>query len=272
MLCAFYLRGDHHPASAARTPSITYCTASAASSTPSRREATTLAVTPSNLAIRAASAKTTKQSASTATMTASRIASRVGSPIAAAGKQDGGGDRAGTRHQRNGERESGDVAHMLFERLLGLLRLPLDAHAEHHFRGDREQQQAAGDAEGRQTDRQRAQQPVADQRAAGQDRRPRSAPRASATLRRARWGRPWVIARYDGTRPTGSTTTTRVTSAEMRNSTGMRGVEGTLSRRLFGARKTVAAHGSCACVICNLLILNTDISLYWASFRLAKRP
>jgi hypothetical protein len=39
--------------------------------------------------------------------------------------------------------------------------LPLDAHAEHHFRRDREQQQSAGDAEGGEADRQRAQQPVA---------------------------------------------------------------------------------------------------------------
>ena len=42
-----------------------------------------------------------------------------------------------------------------------------------------------------------------------------------ATLRRARGGRPWVTAMKAGTRPIGSTTTTKVTRAEMRNSTGM---------------------------------------------------
>ena len=43
----------------------------------------------------------------------------------------------------------------------------------------------------------------------------------SATARRARSGRPWVIATKVGTRPSGSTTTTMVTRAEIRNSSGM---------------------------------------------------
>ena len=42
-----------------------------------------------------------------------------------------------------------------------------------------------------------------------------------ATLTREAVGRPWVMAMKVGTRPIGSTTTTRVTSAETRNSTGM---------------------------------------------------
>jgi hypothetical protein len=95
---------------------------------------------------------------------------RDGVAAGAAGQQHRGGDRAGAGHQRNSEREGGDVAHAFLDRVLGFARLPLDAHAEHHFRRDREQQQAAGDAERRQRNRQRAQQPVADQRAAGKDR------------------------------------------------------------------------------------------------------
>ncbi len=43
----------------------------------------------------------------------------------------------------------------------------------------------------------------------------------SATLRRERSGSPWVMARKLGTRPSGSTTTTSVTRAEMRNSSGI---------------------------------------------------
>ena len=73
-------------------------------------------MTPSRLAICAASTKTTKQSTNIA-ITASKIAS-----------------------QWNGERKGGDIAHVLFDRLLGLLRLALGAHAEYHFGCDREQQ------------------------------------------------------------------------------------------------------------------------------------
>ena len=42
-----------------------------------------------------------------------------------------------------------------------------------------------------------------------------------ATRRRSRIGRPCVMATKAGTRPSGSTTTTSVTKAEMRNSSGM---------------------------------------------------
>ena len=99
---------------------MTYCTASAASSTPSRRDSTTLPVVPSSLAIGAASANTTKHSASTAAITAEQDRQPHRIAAAAAGQQHGGGDRAGARHQRNGEREGGDVAHVLLDRLLGL--------------------------------------------------------------------------------------------------------------------------------------------------------
>ena len=67
----------------------------------------------------------------------------------AAGEQHGRGDRAGARHQRNGERKRRDIAHLLFQRLVGSFRLTRDAQAEDHLGGDREQQQSAGDAEGR---------------------------------------------------------------------------------------------------------------------------
>jgi hypothetical protein len=82
----------------------------------------------------------------------------------AAGEQHARGDGAGTGHQRDGEREGSDVAHVFLERVLGLARLPLDAHPEHHFRGDGEQQQPAGDPECGERNRQRAQQPIAGKR------------------------------------------------------------------------------------------------------------
>ena len=62
------------------------------------------------------------------------------------------------------------MAHVLLDGFLGLLGLPLDAHPEHHFGGDREQQQAAGDTECRQRDGELVQEPVSDQRGAGENR------------------------------------------------------------------------------------------------------
>jgi hypothetical protein len=98
--------------------------------------------------------------------------------------------------------------------------LPLDAHAEHHFRRDRKQQQAARDAEGGQ--------PIESVRSSlspinAAPARITAAIRQArnATARRDRLGRPWVTATNVGTRPSGSTTTTIVTSAEIRNSSGM---------------------------------------------------
>ena len=43
----------------------------------------------------------------------------------------------------------------------------------------------------------------------------------NATAERERLARPWVMAKNVGTRPSGSTTTTIVTRAEIRNSSGM---------------------------------------------------
>ncbi len=59
---------------------------------------------------------------------------------------------------------------MLLARLLGVAGLPLDTHPQHHFGRDREQEKPARDAERRQRDAKLAQQPVADQSGAGQDR------------------------------------------------------------------------------------------------------
>ena len=86
-----------------------------------------------------------------------------------AGQQHGGGDGAGAGHQRNGQRIGGDIVDMLGERFLGGLGVALQAHAEHHFRGDREQKKAAGDAEGGQGNAHGAEQPLADERGAGQN-------------------------------------------------------------------------------------------------------
>ena len=88
-----------------------------------------------------------------------------------AGQQDGRGDRAGARHQRDRQREGRDVVDVLLDApprrpwRRARLRTP-----EHHLEGDREQQQPAGDAEGGQRDAELPQQPVADQRRADQDR------------------------------------------------------------------------------------------------------
>src|SRR5262245_2725553 len=59
---------------------------------------------------------------------------------------------------------------MFLDGLFGLLRLTPDPNAKNHFGSDREQQQATRDAKRGQADRERAQQPVADQRAAGENR------------------------------------------------------------------------------------------------------
>ena len=59
---------------------------------------------------------------------------------------------------------------MLLDGLLGGLAFTAPAHAEHHFGGDREQQQPAGDAERRERNFQRIEKPIADQRGADQDR------------------------------------------------------------------------------------------------------
>ena len=69
-----------YPAIATRTPSMTNCTASAASSTPRMREATDVAVLPSRLPMRPASSNTMKHSSILAAMTPSSKPSRSGSP------------------------------------------------------------------------------------------------------------------------------------------------------------------------------------------------
>jgi len=66
------------------------------------------------------------------------------------------------RHQRDRQRKSGEVADVLLDRFLDLLRFPFDPHAEHHFRRHGEQEQAAGDPKRRQRDAELAQEPVAE--------------------------------------------------------------------------------------------------------------
>jgi hypothetical protein len=74
---------------------------------------------------------------------------------------------------------------MLLDRLLRLLTFTAHADAEDHLRSDRKQQEAAGDAERRERDFERIEEPVANERGADQDRsgddagaRPDAAPRA----------------------------------------------------------------------------------------------
>ena len=149
----------------------------------------------------------------TTQITPIRTASATGMAVGAAGQQQGRGDRARPGHQRDGQREGRDVAHMLLDRLLGRLRLALDAHAEHHFGGDREQQQPAGDAERRQRDAElvpSSQSPISAVPA-----------RMAAAIRLARAARP-AAARLAGSpvgdgqkgrrQADGSTTTSSVTS------------------------------------------------------------
>src|SRR6185312_8073438 len=66
-------------ASAARTPSMTYCTASAASTTPISRCNTLLPVVPRSFAIGVAATKQRKHAEQTTTMTPSSSAMRIGS-------------------------------------------------------------------------------------------------------------------------------------------------------------------------------------------------
>ena len=79
-----------------------------------------LPVVPSSLAIGRPSAKTTKHKRQHGGDDAEQDREPHRIAVAAAGEQHGGGDGAGPGHQRNGEREGGDVAHVLLDRLLGL--------------------------------------------------------------------------------------------------------------------------------------------------------
>jgi hypothetical protein len=63
-----------YPARTARRPSMTYCTASAASSTPSKRDSSTLPVVPRERSTLEANRKTMMHIAATAAITAIRIA------------------------------------------------------------------------------------------------------------------------------------------------------------------------------------------------------
>jgi hypothetical protein len=51
-------------------------------------------------------------------------------------QQHGRGDGAGAGQERDRQREGGDVAHVLFDRLLGGLAFAAHAHAEHHLKRD----------------------------------------------------------------------------------------------------------------------------------------
>ena len=128
-----------------------------------------LPVVPSAAPIRVASRNTSRQRVTMAAI-ADQDRDIERPECGLAGQQYGGGEGAGTRQQRDRERERRDVADMLLARLLGVAGLPLDTHPQHHFGRDREQEKPASDAERRQRDAKLAQQPVADQSGAGQDR------------------------------------------------------------------------------------------------------
>ena len=82
-------------------------------------------------------------------------------------------------------------------------------------------QQPAGDPEGRQPDAELPQQPVADQRRPAQDEQGDQAG-ADRDLASGRDAAGRAVSEVKiGTSPTGSTTTSRVTSAEMKNSGGI---------------------------------------------------
>jgi uncharacterized membrane protein len=151
---------EHHTRSTTRKPSMTNCTARAASNTPSSRDSTTLPVTPTE------DAKARRDDGNDDAEQGRELERLVARP---AGEQQGRGNGARSGHQGDGQREGGDIVQMFLDRLLGLLRLSLDADAEHHIRGDREQQQPAGDAKRRQRDRELVQEPAPDQRRAGQN-------------------------------------------------------------------------------------------------------
>ena len=124
---------------AARTPSTTYCTASAASRTPSSREAI-LAATPTRLAICAASTKTTKQSTRTTAITAGKIASSMVSPSLGLASRMVAVIAPGPAINGMASGKATILRTRSWNRLLGLLRQVPGAPAEHHFGCDREQQ------------------------------------------------------------------------------------------------------------------------------------
>src|SRR5262249_59320621 len=125
--------GCNHPLKIARTPSTTYWTAKAASSTPRRRERTILPVMPSSRLIRPAKANAITQHAATSITIATRATIKSKLPRAWPASKIVAVIRAGTRHERNRQRKSCDVTHVFFDRLLGRFAFPPDAHPEYHF-------------------------------------------------------------------------------------------------------------------------------------------
>ncbi len=128
-------------------PSMTYCTASAASSTPSKRDSTMFPVMPRSRTIGSARTKAPKQAAATMTTTAISKADQQQIFAGASRQQHGRRDCTRAREQRDRQWKGGNVADMLFDRLLRGFTLAAQAHAEHHFGSDREQQQATGNPE-----------------------------------------------------------------------------------------------------------------------------
>ena len=112
---------------------------------------------------------------------------------------------------------------MLLDRLLGGLAFAARADAEYHLEGDGEQQQTASDAKAG-NEMPSARNSQSPNSATPTSIKPAMMLARSATLRRPLRGSPSVTTRKVGVRPTGSTTTKSVNSAETAKSSGMAGI------------------------------------------------
>ena len=137
--------------------------------------------------MRPAARNTIRHSAMIAAMMPIRIATRTGSPSARPASSTVAVIAPGPAISGMASGNAAMLRTCSSSALLGGLGLTRDAQPEHHFGRDREQQQSAGDAERRKRDRHHAQQPVADQRGAGQDReRDQAGAQRDLTARAAR--------------------------------------------------------------------------------------
>jgi hypothetical protein len=181
-------------------------------------------VTPSSLPIRPAARNAIRHPAITTTTNREQHREPGRAIGGLAGQQDGRGDGAGTLPSAGSPAGRRRLSWECSS--IRLLRRPWLAcpcpQSEHHLEGDREQQQPAGHANcGRVMPSCRNSQ-VADQRRADQDRAGDQAGAQRHLPAETRRGAQCVTARNAGTRPTGSTTTSSVTSAEIRKLDGHR--------------------------------------------------
>jgi hypothetical protein len=123
-------------------------------------------------------------------------------------------DRARAGDQRYSERKGSEICNLLARGAFGLAALLPHMLAKDHPRCHAEQENAAGNLEGRKPDPKLRQKPVSEQR--GHDpNRGRNRRRAQRKRRFCAASRPWVMAIKAGASPIGSITSANVTNEEV---------------------------------------------------------